>query len=296
MENKFVETVLYVVGLGVIILLIVFAAPKILNAHEKYDCAGQVKISGVFSEGTKGHFATDIDCPSETFVVGNEDDEEVKAFIAEEMKGCWDNWGQGNSMLFDQNGIFCHICDYITFKEKSGEVQGFNQYLWETEAPGSTMNYMTYFMPGRKGERYESYQPPADMSADQKLGPPIDKSKGHAVIFYYLRGDKEIDFFMAQISENSLLRTKGAAEGAGVGIVAGGLVGAAALGGTVCVLVTGGTCALLIGGVAAVGGLTGGAMGAFIEENPPNYASFLLFRELTEEELTQLGCKYAPVG
>jgi len=268
-----------------IILMAVLAAKSLMSRTvDKVDCAGQVVANSFVSDLSKGSYAPEINCPSKDEPIpAGSTDEQVKARIAADMVDCWKQWGKGDLLLFDDDKIYCHVCSFIEFEDKKGEVPGLFTYLIREEALGTGKKYIDYLSPKHEGPRYTDLQNPRLDSGS------IDKSKNYAVIFYYLRGEEAYDFFITKIAKDNI----GRGLAAGGGFMVGGAVGYTAVT-AVCIFSTFGTCAIpaAIGGLS-VGLLSGGIAQYFVDE-PPNYASFILFRELSEESIEGMGCQWSP--
>lgn len=258
---------------------------------EEASCAVQVLASKTISSLTKGDHALGITCPSRKVIVPPLADEDTNRVLAEEMRSCWKTWGEGKDILFEEDGIYCHICSYITF-EQPGTLPDFGQFLATEKPKNEDITYLEYFQPG-----FSSIEQEKSIEFENKKYPiqtgSVDKSKPYASIFYHVRGEKQINLFLTQISQDSINRPLGTAGGF---LVGGGLGGAAAGGSALligCGAISGGLCWAAVGvGVVAVG-IPSALIGNYLANHPPEYASFIVFRQLDFENIQNLGCEYS---
>ena len=300
-QGAIIYWILVIIAL-IILLLVVLQAKKLLfdKPFHKAECASQVLASSQLTRLGKGEIAAPITCPTKDEPVpAKASDEEIKARLASDMKECWDTWGRGQYLLFDQDGVYCHICSHVTFEDKTKTIQGFNQYLVDTTVPGHEITYIDYFNPNYESEQFagtalkidkSKYANVRDADAFSNSGVAVwggtfVTSKDYGVLFYYARGEEQINLVITELSKDTIDKTAGGAKGLVIGGVVG--VGAATI---ACGVFTLGTCWVVAGAAGAIAGTTGLLIGVFTADNPPQYAPFVLVRELDETAIKQLDC------
>lgn len=298
-ESSVVQWILLLAGLLVIFGIFYTVRQDLFDdPQENSLCYLQVLAHNRIAELSKGEKAPPIICPTkEVPIKASLSESRVKQDIALEMKRCWETWGAGEYVLFDEDSTYCHICSVVRFEEREN-IEDFNTYLLTTPiAQHSNLSYMEYLSPGFFGERYAK-----DAFAQELANTPqegtIDTSKDYAIIFYHLRGEEQVKRFFIEVSQDSVTRT-GAALGVGgaSGLIVGGSAAAAAqialIG--VCGLATGGWCLVAVAGAGiAAGGMaavSSGYVAQALIDNPPSHMSMLLFKPLEPDEIEQLRCQ-----
>ena len=259
----------------IVILYVSFIHPYFDNVNkvkeEQEKCAFDIKASAKTSFLSKGDKALAIDCPTQKITLGDElSDEEIKQKIAQGMVECHELWGSGRLLLFDKEGTYCHKCSVIDFEVKSGQsVTGFNQFL--VSAPGAN----TYASQLRMHQQSETIGDDLPESVADLF--VIDRDKTYSTMFVYMRGKKAIDNFLAVIEADDFEQ--------GVGVIGVGTTGAV----TACLIFGGGlVCAASFTGFGLIAAAN--FMKDFFQSTPPEFASAVVLREFTAENVAQLGC------
>ncbi len=130
----------------------------------------------------RARFSQEFDCPTEEIFVTTKEPLIIKRTVAKAMHNCWETFGYGELDLFEDDGVFCHLCSTIEFEHEQ-EVQGMLKYLYNAK--------------GRAGKTYAESMSPvlsrAGVTLDS-LGKPLaegdvlDTSQTYTVAFVYARG------------------------------------------------------------------------------------------------------------
>lgn len=285
-----VTVVLWVVSLVIVLLVLIVLVINLRNSFfidtDSPICASQIRGHSALAAVSNDQVAPQISCPTEIISQQVTGSAEANSLIAEQMAKCWSQWGRGEISLFGrQEGTYCHICSMVTIGGVS-EVRGLPEYLKQTQYRDVT--YDAYLTNGMG-----SMATVADWSMGTQE--PI------AVVFHYSKGltglqrihDMIITAGLGGNPGTGAIRGAGAgAVGAGAGLfaigVAAGVVGAP-------VVIPGVVATTIVVGGATLGGGTG--LLASMHARPEmNTTALVVVRPLNQDEITQLGCQYAPVA
>ena len=124
--------------MATVIIIMIFILLKIrANAEEQalnsrcqksvvsYSRLKAMPIPAFMSGGTARE--ENIDCPVRYVSIPKGSANDQRKMVAEQMKQCWYNMGEGNLVLFSTGKKFCTICALIEFKDKSAELKEFPQ-------------------------------------------------------------------------------------------------------------------------------------------------------------------------
>jgi hypothetical protein len=219
----------------VAMLLLIIRVRDISAETSDQSCAAQIRRAHLLN-GLDEALTTDIDaCQSDYMLVDKDQlpsgsqQTAMKLLLAEQMRQCWQEWGNGKLDTFDGEGEYCHRCAYIEFKDDYGSLDDFSGYLVRTKSPS--------------GDTYAATLT-STSSNNLQLNPgtvaypnvPIDTSKNYAVFFYQSKTKN------AKTAAEKMTGTDWSPlEKGGVAAIAGGAVIVVASGGT----------ALAVGAVAA---------------------------------------------
>lgn len=229
-----------------------------------------------------------IECPANKVKLSGTEDE-MKKQIAEEMRTCWNNYGEGKKRLFRGKGTFCSVCAIIN-TDSDTSVTSFPAYLTKTYVPGEEYTYLEYiadFKTENAQDAVDEYNNAVSRAnANDNLN--FKKGENYAVIYVHIN---DYDTF-----KNFVNFAKVSATGISIGAVGGALAGAG-----VAVVWTGAGTIPGIGLIAA-GAVTWtfGTVYAVVE----NYFNSLDFDHYSEVLLRsynsntlkdELKCDYIPV-
>jgi len=117
-----------------------------------------------------------INCRTDYKPIDSSDDEKIKRELANKMVDAWDMFGKGELELFaTEDETYCVITHVVSFK-KTGELDGFTNYLADMDAPKKGMRYIEFFQ-GRKMEDGEL------TTFENKFEDTIDLDKEQAIVF-----------------------------------------------------------------------------------------------------------------
>ncbi|MEK6874788.1 MAG: hypothetical protein AABX52_03515, partial [Nanoarchaeota archaeon] len=233
-------------------------------------------------------FGSAITCDTENLYINDIQSEEAqhktRYDIAQTMTSCWSRFGQGKLELFAGSGIYCGICSYIEFKDKTTPLTGLNTYLLTTKMPNNKHTYAEYL----SGYTTFTSQQLDKIEENRKQLPDmIDPAVQdlYATIIVYAKGRGE----MTQIFMTNL---EAAAPGA-AGMVAGyGMIKAGILIMSVIPIIgtTTGLTIATAGGILATGSTAYAAVLAYLKNTPYQWYASTWFVPLTKQKLEQLGC------
>jgi len=250
------------------------------------ECATSIIAHTTLVNTFGGDVTPDIYCPTKYYTISSRDGDEIKKFMADEMRVCWGTWGKGRLELFKDDGFYCHICSLVDFKGDQNQVNGLLDYLSNTHIPagdGQGMTYIQYLA----STSTEDVDPKLE-SAIKSIQSPylIDTTKQYAILFAYARGEEAMKKFLEKAGS----------------IVGGGLVGGATGAVVGGVLVVGAKIATL-GAVAASGGTilviaaAGAIIGAVIAfaTDDIQWTSVVTVEEFNAKNLAEIGCEISDV-
>ena len=275
-------------ALLLITLIICFLIIKMIDdvferTEEDAKCEGQIRAHAAIAQFTSDLKSMKVVCPSTVHHLDENDD--VKAVLAEELKTCWDTWGEGKLQLFGKEEAYhCHVCSVVYSPDKT--LENFPQYLDQHSIRPFGPTYGEYLQGTISGTKFtpEDIPETATVSMDSTL--PL------GVIYFYAKGHTNINRLKNQVLGEP---QQGMIRGAGVGAVvaAGGITILSAVGAPF----TGGTTVLI--GAAFLGG-TAGAGGGFLASlflrADLDTVQGAVIRPMSIDEIEKLGCTYAPVA
>ena len=288
-RNYILSLILVVVFIVIMSMFIIDFSKKTEQGTQKDICKNSIYMH---SSGKIGLSDLDLDikCPTQELEIKTKDPEKIKYRMAKAMYDCWDQFGKGELELFGaEETIYCNVCHIISFDEKDEEITGFPEYLATKYIPGKPgTSYLEFFM------NYETDDPSnviPEMDETQTTtyegGAVIDTSKTYATIFAYAKGEDEIQkikdaLTVQHIDGTAPLIVAGVAGATGIAILI--IVSASNPIGWVLIGV-----GLLVYGIVA-------AIDSFFDDNPVEWASFILLREYNQASLEDIGCKYIPLS
>lgn len=233
-----------------------------IDAGDAQRCEASVRASAVQGLLAPSHVG-ELKCSTHYITVADKDETRQKAAIADAMRSCWSQFGQGRLPLFDvRSGSFCVVCARLEFSAPL-KVTKFTQYLLEKPAAGTGGSYYQYLFGADPASAASLYPASAIASVDT-----LDTSRPLAVMFVT---SKKVDDWTAYLV------------GGGV-IVAGGAVA----------IISGGT---LLPVVAAVGGGAAGYFTSpyFTNENAVSATVLWPYDDLGAMQCTRLEGKAGPL-
>ena len=148
------STMSAIVGILVllVILVILLFLVKTINdtqqqAIEDNECAQSVKEYAVLKQGGGDLSDYELNCPTRKFTPDELGElkgtkEELKEQVANEMYRCWKNYGEGKLDLYSaKDKKYCAYCSYISFKDKTLELDHFIHYLTTNRIPTNEKTY-----------------------------------------------------------------------------------------------------------------------------------------------------------
>ncbi|MFQ5620659.1 MAG: hypothetical protein ACE5FT_02345 [Candidatus Nanoarchaeia archaeon] len=171
-------------------------------------CSQSVKQSSALR--LAGHlraFEESINCPPRDIEINeplNQDygQQKAKQEIADSMYKCFDKFWKGDVVLFEEEGVFCAVCDWIEFTDKGKKFGRLNEYLAETLVPGETISYMDFLAKKETPHFKEVFDDPEYYDRTfSGLDEEIDSNKLYSTVLVYMRGQKGI----TQFQENYLM-------------------------------------------------------------------------------------------
>lgn len=255
---------------------------RYVQVQQAAECKQSVAAYASLAELTKDEITVPITCPLREITVDSSNAYDIQKAVAEEMKTCWDMWGEGKYRLFEEEGIYCHICSIVDFKNEELSIVGFPQFLNNEPIPKSTQTYAQYIGGFSVGDVTDLLSDQDRVAMKQSLSQDVmAMDKEYAVVFIYARGDK----FIADLLQG--IRAETAFAG---GLVA--LGGATAVG--VGIFYASNPVGWIAAGVTAVGVGGYSAYAALFNKPDSAWMSMIVLRENTPEILSQLECTHLP--
>lgn len=215
------------------------------------------------------------------------ENKDVKRILAEDMRRCWKNYGQGKLKLFGEgDGIFCSVCSFIN-SEDDLSVENFNKYLFLTPMIHSDDAYASYLSGYKTSgfDRISKSELYKKMDNSVKDSFTIKKSDNfdYATVFVYIKGENYLEKWI----KRSEVGAKGGA------IMAGG--------GAIMIMTGVGLQTIpligtLTGGILIVGGLSYILVTEHLLSSDFEYMSNVVIVPYTSDSLYQLGCTKIPVS
>jgi hypothetical protein len=280
--------------LAIMIITIVVLSGVFLVIHQTSKrltddapCATQILGHSVAVRITNELAAPTISCPTRRIVKEVHSEEEGKKIVADQMVKCWDQWGKGKLALFGEKPAnYCHICSTV---ELTGvpELTKFGAYL-ETERATQSQTYSQYLRGVKSGTFFEEAAIPKLTNGGTFA--PISTDKPIGVVFYYAKGQDKIDQLRNKLVQPAVGGSVGLAAGAGVALIAIGVVTSAT-----GVGIPVGVALATTGASAAFGGVAG-VVGGNTARAPLSFMTVVTVRSLSSEDIATLDCEYDPVS
>lgn len=304
MEEK---TIYYIIGIIIPIVFLILVLSGLVSLKSNMnnviidqECWNSIEIHSRLVQATKSEVTPDINCPTKFETIKkSEKEKNVNKEIASAWANCWGNWHRGRVELFNSSGSYCHICNIITFEDRS-ELKNLYTYLNTYTVPGTQMKYFQYLSPfsTESIEYVQDIPEELDETRKKQLGDYITlNNEDYAIIFFYAKGEDQITKFLNNKRTETVLAGSGLAIlGVGVTTVAAAafasaLTAAATTGASLSWTPLGwvilGVTAITAGGVLIYAALTAG--------DNPQWITFSAFLPYNEETLESLGCDIAPV-
>jgi hypothetical protein len=250
---------------------------SLLGKGVEAQCATEVLSHAQVVKLSKETIAPKILCPTNMITVTPDDQDDARKVLADEMANCWETWGEGKMVLFEnEKGVFCHVCSSIQFND-IGAIEGLPAYL-DAEEHKKDVTYAQYLHGVEEGTFFdgEEFQKP---SAKR-----IPTDRPIAVIFVYSK-DQDVLKTVKNWFTSSI------APGAAGGIVV-GYGGAALL--TKAAAVVGVTLGAKAIATGIVVGTISGAVYSYTVRETMDYMAFVVVRPTKPEDIQSLGCTYLP--
>jgi hypothetical protein len=274
--------VMKVIILGLASLIILMAllyqmGGFLKNAVDDSSCKTSININrAAHVKGLSFDF-NDLNCPINYITIDKKKELDIYREISEEMRRCYNLFGEGAYDLFDKNGIYCSVCSVIDFKDKYKEYDDLYKYLERISMVKSHQTYIEYLV-GFESEDAIKNVDYSKVPELENVNFVIDTNELYSVVFVYVRGKNSLGKFKDSVGKfKASLLGFGATAAVGTGIV---------------VAATGGVAALPIAIVGAVS-LASGVLVYFYGEDPA-WISMVLFKEHNPEDFTNLGCEFYP--
>jgi hypothetical protein len=293
--GKLISAIAILSALLILLVFVVKVRFATSNMIEDSKCSGSIINHVNLLKATGEASMTDITCPTQYYTIGSVSDDAKKRALADAMKTCWGTWGQGKLQLFDRDNVYCHVCSVVDFKSKGDKIEGLPEYLATAKIRQGKEIGQVY---GKYLSFYSTEASDGTMKSAQELqqyrpSTQIDTSKPYAVMFVYVKGNNTMKEFLTKIDGLNMGATGG-------GIIAGGVLGGGAAVGTIWILshFAGGAGFIADATILATGVVAGGSLGGIFgyeKANNLDWMSLTVLRQYDAKELTDLGCKVAPV-
>ncbi len=301
-QNKLVQVIFFLIILSLLGVLVYTVTDTIQEATRYRTCKTSVQTHAKLLDNGLKAKVEEIKCPANKITLkGNE--QKVKGQLAEEMRECWDLYGEGKLNLFNGDGVFCSVCSIIE-AEETKEVTAFRKYLVDAYVPGKGYSYLSYLQDfeSQDAKIVQDYEQAISReSVNEKM--IFNDDERYAVIFVDIKGQDLLSNYIkrspqfAAAGGTMVVGAATAITGAGIAVATGvffikGGLGASATGiGATVGLVTAGVGTLLV-----IGGGAYAAIQARIAAKDFEHYSEVLLRPYTNETLTkEINCTHIPV-
>lgn len=243
-------------------------------------------------------FPGSLKCPARKLSITGTDNSKANQQLAEAMRDCWYQYGEGRLNIFSGEGTFCSVCNFAKIDTKE-PVTGLPDFLLRTPMPNDRegRTYYTYLSGG-----FRTSEATTDLVGkvaggrellDAAVKHQLEPKKTYAVIFLYARGRNYAQKAMNQLTLKDTWSQAGLAGSVVLGASA--TVGVLSIG-----IVSGpvGWIALAAGGAFFLGG----QLITYVTnpDNIPEWVSFTIVREWNSQDTAtsvldkELGCMYFP--
>lgn len=241
--------------------------------HELISCAEQIKNHARFVNLAHqdrlglidGTAAPNIKCPTQRRTFSGSE-QAILEQIANNMKGCHQLWDGGDQLLFTEDGTYCHVCTLAQI-ESERTIRGLDEFLFSNPRTGLT--YAEQLTGAATSEQIVQ-----SLTEIEQTGDRIEPGELHATIFFYVRGEDQINAFFTKIDESTAVR--------------GGIISA---GTAARFVVCAGLFKACIGRTLIISGIT--VLSDWLTNERPQFASAIFFMEWNEETVRELGCEFS---
>ncbi|MFH1399606.1 MAG: hypothetical protein ABIG95_05850 [Candidatus Woesearchaeota archaeon] len=235
-----------------------------------------------------------LDCSTNYLKVGSNDPEEIKKTIADEMVGCWNQYGEGNIELFDtKDNNYCVVCSRIEF-ERDVEINRFVPFLISNKVPFEKFDISE----DKMGQRSTYYDYLMAVDYSHKIASSYPNSKLESHDSFTTNYPLAVMFVMAKDAYPGIQGIEANKPVMAVASGSGGLLIGSGIGLALCVTTAGIGCGIIaiIGGA---GGLLSGAAGYMVgsDRNADWDARIVLwdYNNLKDLDCTFLEAKSTPL-
>jgi hypothetical protein len=292
-SNLLVYLVIGIIALALIFVIIKTWFVGTQSALGEQECWNSVDQHAKIIALSKNDVAIDIKCPTRNDTIpAKMQPEQVNAKIADAWAACWSEWHRGQAILFNKDGVYCHVCQIFTFEDRAS-IEGLPTYLKTHNVPSQGISYFAYLTPFSTQDT--AYLEDLNINVDKEKAKALDQKesmpiegKPFAIIIVYAKGQSVIQQLLSGNKENTIL--------AGTGLLIGGISvgsGAAAL-----IPIVGLTGPVGIGLVVAAAAVTAGAgviSVIFMKDKQPQWMAVSSFKPYDENIIKDLKCTMAPV-
>jgi len=285
-QNKVVQGILTLILIVVLVMVVVTIKNVADEVSQTKECQASVKAHAEIIKLGVPARENEIRCPAEELTIKEKN---AKKELAEAMRRCWENYGEGQLELFNGEGTFCTVCSIITAKEPT-VVENLDMYLLTQYAPGTDQKYMEYFsgVASENAQVLDAYKE----SLERGVNVPdftISEQNPYGVIFVQSKGFDNLDRFKNH-AKNIF---------AGGGVMTAGVIifkGSTALSAIPVVGVAAAGIGKTVGALTFTAGIVGTVIAEYFVELDFQTYSEVLLRPYTEKTLNEtIGCTYIPV-
>jgi len=231
----------------------------------------------------------EINCRTNELTIAGDDEQQMKRILANEMRDCWYQYGEGKWNLFSGEGSFCAICSIVDF-ETEKPLTGFSKYLMDTTLPNKDITYADYLQgySTKQTEKIKSAMTPEQIKAFEKE--TLDTTKKYAIVFSYVRGQDQMEEYARHVT----MQTESGKYSAYASVAVGGAT-AVAVTFTFIALGSNPVGWAVIGATVTAVALTEFAT-TFLRETKVEHISFIVLEEYSAESLETIGCQELPIS
>lgn len=183
-----------IIALFVLIIIIAISA-KIYDiyVHDSKESLCRSSITAMSEMRTKGVQLSldELQCPVEVKEVDPNKIAKAKYDIAEEMRSCWDMYGEGKNPLFSESGrTYCSVCSIVEFDKKAKPLTNFEKFLDETPMLNDKdgITYGTYLRNHQSKDASSLVRDFQGIQAQGGSASDLDTSKDYSIIVVYAKG------------------------------------------------------------------------------------------------------------
>lgn len=242
---------------------------------EKELCRSSVRsVSNVRTPFGRVNYA--LQCPTVDLLITEKLDNErgkdyAKKQVADAMYHCWDKFDRGDATLFDDQGIYCSVCNWIEFEDKDKELVGMTDYLAKTNIGSKPITYLDFLAKKETPTFKAAFEQYKEETA---LEDSMNTNQLYSIIFVYARGDQSLQQ-LAQSYIGPVPVTGATVSGSSLGLMAAAKYGPHPL--------------IRLGAAGVLLGSYGASIEYQLKRKPQWLASIALVPH-NEGELGKLGC------